>query len=178
MELSLNAENILRFFKERRNQEKREVVEYLEEVAYMAKQLAMIWEDLCKQSLKSALNPFAEIQYQKSVEKLYRTMGFSTNATPYYTLINFYHMLSHAVGGKIEGEWMEQLLERMALIILQRNHVRDNYEKTMSGFHRMVFLDSQNTDEDVKQFTRSVDALRREAAALDVLVKTIKVKYL
>jgi len=68
----------------------------------------------------------------------------------------------------------QDLLTSLAIILRKRHVARHHVDKSIAKARRLIFLSDDNTPDDVKTLEDAVQIIEREAAALEVLVKTYK----
>lgn len=169
MVLSVNPSDILKLFSEKYYRDKESIVSYIESIAEAAASLAKVWElirnDLAKGVCEISKHPELMLVLEQNL---------FVNASPFYRLQRFYENVSTVAEGRINKEREEDIVHCLGTLLRSRQITRETYEHALSRMRLSFFFDSENSIEDLRELSKAVDVLQREAAALDVLAKTIR----
>lgn len=189
MGFSISPTRVIEILLERKLEKKKETIEYLDSIASDARILADIWHDLYDRLISNDLNSnyraliekkfnnilYVDVPYTMTVaESRKADYGIAANVRVYCRLCEFYKLLSTALGGHLDTRWIDEILNCIGGIICQRNITKESYKEIISNTKNPFFIDTRNTYDKITNLAKSVEALHAEAAALDVLVKTVK----
>jgi hypothetical protein len=173
MPFSISPTEIFKLLEARVTGRKSTVADYLDGVATEATALAQIWERAAKAVLVGNAQDYPPEQRRHDI---FAATSLSANSPRLYRLQEFYRTLTIAIGGKISPELQTDLMDHLARILLQRELTRKSLEDAVPLLANARFFDTQNTPREIQTLLDSVEALHREAAALDVLAKTYRVQ--
>lgn len=170
MGISINPANFLDILMKRKFENKRKAVEYLEAIARDAENLIKVWREVVDQLCSGNQS------YKMSREQLLKIEKHSYPNAPYYSrLMEFYRYLSVALDGKVEERWRDDLVSSISHLIQSREITTKSYDKVIKTVQRdSVFLNEENDVSALSSLIGTVAVLEKEAASLQVLVKTIK----
>ncbi|MBU1101941.1 MAG: hypothetical protein KKA84_16210 [Bacteroidetes bacterium] len=163
MGISIDPTKIYNAFKDSRRSEKDDIIKFLEDVGREAEELCDIWEKLVKLAIKKG-----ELTDQEVQELLFDRI-FKHNGRPYGRLEYFYNNMSKAIGGKISDHWMENIYDHLALLLKNRNYIREQFDKFTNIKLFPFYLNNENDDTKIEDLVSYFEALRNEVNALKSL---------
>lgn len=171
--LSLNPVAVFEYFRSKTNRNRDQVAEYLDEIAKEARALAEVWDsviqDLLEHKGKFDLNDHKEI--------LLKLGTFKEPNRPYFSrLAMFYRDISQATAGKLPSEKMELVVVQLGRLLYSREITLKRYQAAIEYLRDSVFDATQSDFTEFSDLSTLSGALHEEAAALEVLAKTIKVQ--
>jgi len=169
MGLSLNPLDVFKIFQDKKSKNRELVADYLDSIAKEAANLALVWEEVARKVING--------DWAGDRETLSRIDKYqlAQNAPYYYRLSSFYEDISNALEGHISLEKRGNIIDHLGYLLMRRNITKDRYESMVSNLKQTWFIDDSNTIQDFSDLARSVEALHKEAAALDVLAKKFRV---
>ena len=178
MELSINPSQILKLLSNKKTKEKEAVFDYLDSIAEEARELVEIWESIVRNASANKARwiyvDFPSIRTSIDLDPLDDPDFTTSNSAMYSRLALYYWHVTPALRGRIKEHWQNSFMLQLSVLIEPRNLTKEAYEKFISGIRDPFFFDKRNSIDDLKEFSQSVLALQREAAALEVLAKTIR----
>ncbi len=170
MKFSINPVSIYKIIAKQRGNSKSRVSEYLELIAVEARDLADIWERIGDDIIDKG---FASLANSEAMNE-FRNVIRPKNARPYYRLNNFYEQISIVTHGKVDNQLRETFINHLGRLIFQREVTLESYKKMIRKCQVTCFIDESNSHFDFEDFSALAQGLNKEAAALEVLAKTIK----
>ena len=169
MRISINPVALLDFLLKSKFNSKQKVVEYIESIADEADSLARVWEEVVNELQKKDC---AEIGNKQSME----LEKYKEPNAPYYTrLMEFYHNLSIAVGGKIEERWHDSMALHLGNLLYHRELTLKNYVNSIERMSNpIIFVDEDNQTVNLKDLIESVAVLHREAGKIHALARMVR----
>ena len=154
----------------RRERTRTELVEHLESIAKDARELAEVWSKIY---VELATTGQADLSVTLPVEVRAFING-PAQGTIYGRLEAFYKSASKVVGGRMDDEWRTTIFDCLGRLLYERRITKKSYVDALNTVRSKFVLSDTNHGIDWTDFTHAIEALRKEAAALDVLVASYK----
>lgn len=169
VEVSLNPVDVIKLVTDYYKKRSDHVENLLNSVAKEARAIANIWDEAIQELARGALSPTKAKRFS---ERLYAASK-TPNAPDFARLREFYYVISGGVRG-LSSTNQELALTYIGQLIIDRDVTKAAFERAVNADRKPVFLDPSNTLKMFNDIRASVDALHREAAALEVLAKTYR----
>ena len=145
---------------------KQAVGEWLDAVYNDLEDLAKIWRRL------SASLDAAELDHEvhRAVAVIRRGDDAGSQQWLAGRLLRFYEAASTVLRGRREVDMPNNFVQSLGHVLLERRKAREVFDEHFNG----RTIDPTNTELHLRDMTSAADALQREAAALQVLIKTFK----
>ncbi len=171
--LSLNPMSILDYFRSKENRNRDQVASYLDEIANDAKALAEVWDSV----IKDLIQRKGHFNLDHHSDLLNRLEAFKEPNAPYFTrLAAFYRSISQATAGKLDPAKLDSVVIHLGHLLYDREITLKTYQSALAELRQSVFLSADNHSADFQDLSKLSAALHREAAAIEVLAKTIRVQ--
>lgn len=188
MNFSISPEKIVDLLLNRRRVKEEKIGDFLESIAKEARLLADIWQEVWKQVTEKAI----KIKIWKSSHLLYELhpdkvkllplsdkiyllhayyFGWAYNIKPFHRLEAFYLELSNVLGGKVDSEFHNQFHYHLSSLLMKRKLTKKAFEQILVFINECVFLNEENSKVKFEDVTKMIEALHKEASALEVLAK-------
>ena len=171
MKFSINPVAVYKMISEQRNSSKIQVSEYLELIAKDARDLADIWRRIGEDVAK---NGSANIHNSNAFNDFYCTFG-PLNGAPYNRLCHFYDQISLVTHRKVDAHLRKSFISHLSSLIVQREVTIETYLNMIKNGQHTLFIGKSNSLCDFKDFGNLIQGLNKEASALEVLAKTIRI---
>jgi len=171
MGLSINPLTLLDSFLKGRYRSRDQVADFLDEVAKEARVLAEVWDEAIKQLLSST----GEFKPDSKIRGVLWQYD-ADNAGPFFRLREFYYQFSRTMEGKLDNESRSGIINHLGSLLYTRDITLLAFQKAVKDVDGSFFVENDNSIEDFKDLSRLALALHREAAALDVLAKSVRVR--
>jgi hypothetical protein len=90
--------------------------------------------------------------------------------------MHFYQQITQATEGRLKTEWKESVIDCLGRLLYDREITIKTYRKALNGLKTSIFVEDTNALDDFKDLAKICNALHREAAAIEVLAKTIRTR--
>ena len=165
MDINIEPKKIYKIIRDSGKPKKDDIIRCIEMMAWEAEELSTAWEELIKLSLRKGKIT------KKDKEKLLKSNLFSENAPLYGRLLHFYRNISTALENEKSYEWIENIYNRVAKVILYQSDINeslDKFKKTKLS-ESPLYLSSKNNSREIKDLGSSLQVLQNEVAALKSL---------
>jgi len=171
--ISINPVAIFEYFRARGNRDHDQIAAYFADMATEVRSLAQAWESAIAVLLSDASKDGRDAAMKALFDSDYY---MPRNGAPYMRLMSFYENVSTAVAGKLPPERMNSIVSQLAVVLRQRDVSRKALEQILTEMRSYVFLHQDNISVDLHEISELPQVLYREAVALDILAKTIRVQ--
>ncbi len=173
MAISLNPVDLLRVWKEHRNETRRSFVAFLDATQKELKDFLAVWMEIRDEleSAKRGAIPFRGWPEERW-SGLWRKFNKQSILSSYMS--RFYEYASTAAGGQVSMTATDLLTTRLGTIIHDRNNAREKME-ALTGWwvdREFYFLSDDNQGTSINTVRDAIVKLTREIVALDVLIET------
>ena len=172
MNINIEPEKLYKIIRDSGKSNKEAIIRCVEMMAWEAAELCAAWEEL----IKISTNEKAETKDFKEI----KSKLFSEGAPLYGRLINFYRNISNELGGKKSHDWIEEIYNGVAKVLLHQSDVRKSLEEFNKAkpSQSPLFLSSDNNGAEIKNLGSSLLALQNEVQALKSLPELFKLVQL
>jgi hypothetical protein len=172
MALDISITTVLKYFLESKSAKRERIADYLDKVAADAKGLAEIWREILIKYNQGVDDPSGDKKINRKIDEL---VGIFMRQTYHFSSLNqFYYELSDVIGGRTKVEFQDNFMFSLGALLERRNFARREAEKMLAHTKQQIFLNDENTNEDIQNLESVVSAIQKEAAALEVLAKTFR----
>jgi hypothetical protein len=148
-----------------------EIFAYLDDIASQAVLVANVWEHVLMELTEAKLET-DRVSGRKILQKYDIA---PPNTVLFSNLMAFYGLLEETLKGRLSNSWADRVIMTLNRLIEARMTTRGIIEALrVRSESSEVFVGQESNTGDLKELSRSVELLYREAAALDVLAKTIR----
>jgi len=171
MGLSISPSSFLKLFVDKKHRTKDKVADYLDSIAAEARALAEVWDvvvtELANES--KAVNVHTDDRLTAILREFKEP-----NAPHFCRLRVFYKELRLVTDGKLPAKHQENIASALSNLLFGREVTLKRYQDTVRGLQQSVFVDDESTLDDFQDLAKLCNALHREAAAIEVLAKTVR----
>ena len=169
--LSLNLADLWKIFRESHERDSEKITEWLDAIATEARALSDVWSSLYTEVMESGhLDPMKSHEFIKFLDR-----HVCVNGPILFRLNGFYMTASAVAGKKLGPPCISAIIGAIGETIHARNVTKNYYDTLLAGIKSAYFLQTENKIDDLRNFEASVQVLQREAAALEVLAKNMKI---
>lgn len=148
---------------------KEELYNYLDSIAEEAKSLATVWQSVYESLGDKPIKIENNNTWRNEFDK------FSVPNAPYYArLATFYDYLTVATKGDYSKKHRDNFVSHLSVILYIREATLKEYRNRLKKINSSIIVATDNPIEDIRRLSESVLFLHKEAAALEVLAKTIR----
>jgi len=168
MNINIKPKRLYKIIKDTGKPNKDQIIRCVEMMAWEAEELCSVWGELINISKSEK----AEIEDSKEI----KSNLFSEETPLYGRLINFYRNISNELGGKTSYDWIEEIYNRVAKVLLHKSDVSESLEEFNEAKLSLspLFLSSDNNGAEIKNLESSLLALQNEVQALKSLPESLK----
>lgn len=171
--LSLNPMSVFEYFRNKGNRNRDQVADYLDQIANEAKALADVWDAVIK-DFQLHQGRFNVEDHQQLLSNL---EIYAVSNAPHFARLNmFYREVSKAAEGKLKPRDLDSVAMVLGNLLYQREVTLEKYQSQVQQLRASIFVAADNKLSDFQELSTLSAALHKEAAALDVLAKTIRVQ--
>ena len=167
MTLSLNLIELFKVFITRGAENRSKVIQYLDTLQSNADELVSIWEgvlETVKLIASGAIAPEPE--------------KYPPNVSLFATLSNMYDTATVALGDKVDNDFRQALAYGLGSLMMSRHLTREAFDKAKNSLSLAYFSTQPSAARlsTMDALEAAVDSLRKDAAALRVLIINYKAK--
>ena len=168
MNINIKPKRLYKIIKDSGKPNKEQIIRCVEMMAWEAEELCSVWEELISISKSEK----AKIEESREI----KSNLFSEETPLYGRLINFYRNISNELGGKKSHDWIEEIYNGVAKVLLHQSDVRKSLEEFNKAkpSQSPLFLSSDNNGAEIKNLGSSLLALQNEVQALKSLPELFK----
>jgi|SRR5689334_23429409 len=180
MTFSISPERIIQMLFDNKKEEKEQIATYLDAIASDAKLLSDIWQDIWDKSRNRAFSLQIDADnldkpLRQRIKQFHESdWTLTPNGKIISRLMNFYRHLSSVIGGKVNSDFHNLFSFHLGFLLENREITKQTFDKVVPLINGDLFLDAENSRVKIQEFSQLVEALNREAAALEVLAKTYR----
>ncbi|WP_299557185.1 hypothetical protein [Seonamhaeicola sp.] len=149
-----------------------EVVDYAEYMAKESELLASAWDEIVNSLINGAVNN--DTLKIKEIRTKYKS-GLRINGMLFTRITELYSIYQNDPNHK-SHEWVEKISLSVAEIIHWREISVEGLEEVLNSLDNPEFFDAQNTFDQLKSLSQSVEVLKKESAKIHALSLAIKMK--